>query len=194
VAIGDDRMPKEAYGAYVIEDRHFVDAFTSVIGFTIAKAPELKTQRRLARFIAGEINEDADFFQRTFAALGISPEAAVASSPSAATRSLNELMLTAAREGDYADGLVCIVAAEWVYLTWGLREAKKPRPKRAYLAEWIDLHSVPDFATFVNWLREEMDRAGAALPPPRQETIATRFAGLCELEAAFFDYAWNKRP
>jgi thiaminase/transcriptional activator TenA len=193
VAIGDDTMPDSAYAPYVIQDRHFVDAFTSVIGFTLAKAPHLTIQRRLARFIAGEINEDADFFQRTFAALGISPETAVAAPASEATQAMNALMLGAAREGDYADGLVCIVAAEWVYLTWGLREARKPRPKRAYIAEWIDLHAVPDFEAFVTWLRGEMDTAGKALPEARQEELAQRFARLCALEAAFFDYAWNQR-
>ena len=192
VAIGDDAMSPEAYGPYVIQDRHFIDGFTSVIGFTLAKAPELKTQRRLARFIAGEINEDADFFDRTFAALGITMDEVAATPPSATTRALNDLMLTAARDGDYVDGLVCILGAEWIYLTWGLREAKKPRPRRAYLAEWIDLHAVPDFEAFVAWLRDEMDRAGAAVPAARRRELADRFNRVCELEAAFFDFAWDK--
>ncbi len=186
VAIGDNNSDFDAYGRYVTEDRHFVGAFTSVIGYTLAKAPELKTQRRLARFIAGEINEDFDYFDRSFPALGIDPQAALASEPLPATKEISETMLRAARDGGYADGLASILAAEWVYLTWGLREAQKPRPTRAYLAEWIDLHAVPAFEEFVTWLRGEMDKAGADLPPEHQEVLARHFAECCRLEAAFF--------
>ena len=66
------------------------------------------------------------------------------------------------------------------------------RPARFYLAEWIALHTLPGFEAFVNWLREEMDRHGPALPPDRQERLAELFTGIAELEVAFFDGAYGE--
>lgn len=191
VAIGDDRMDAGAYTQYLVEDRHFVDSFTSVIGYTLAKAPVLRSKQRLAGFIGGGLTEDTDYFARSFAELGIDPLRALAAPPRAVTREIADLMLSAARDGSYADGLVCILTAEWTYLTWGMREAKKPKPGRAYLADWIDIHASDSFQAFVGWLRQEMDRAAAGLPPERQRELSDRFTRLCRIETAFFEDAWR---
>lgn len=42
------------------------------------------------------------------------------------------------------------------------------RPDAFYLDEWIELHANPGFIDFVAWLREELDREGAAVSPRRQ--------------------------
>jgi len=189
VMIGDDRVDVAAYTQYLVEDRHFVDTFTSVIGYTLAKAPVLRSKQRLAGFIGGGLTEDTDYFARSFAELGIDPVRALSAPPRPVTREIADVMLTAARDGDYADGLVCILAAEWTYLTWGMREARKPKPKRAYLSDWIDIHASESFEAFVSWLREEMDRAAAGLSPERQRELSERFTRLCRIEAAFFEDA-----
>lgn len=191
VAIGDGTIDPGRYSRYLVEDRHFVDSFTSVIGFTLAKAPALPTRRRLAQFIAGALNEDNNYFERSFAELGIDPQAAMASPPGPVTQEISTLMLVGARDGAYEEGLVAILAAEWIYLTWAVREAAKARPKQPYLAAWIDLHAIPEFQEFVGWLIAETDRAGSGLGDERRTQLAGRFRRCCELEAAFFEQAWS---
>jgi thiaminase/transcriptional activator TenA len=72
-----------------------------------------------------------------------------------------------------------------------VREARKPRPDAFYLAEWIDLHAVPGFEAFVNWIRAEMDRIGPTLTEPEQANVADLFRRMSKLEAAFFETAWT---
>ncbi len=44
----------------------------------------------------------------------------------------------------------------------------------------------------MNWLREEIDRHGPALPPKRQERLTALFTEITELEVAFFDAAYGE--
>ncbi len=99
-------------------------------------------------------------------------------------------MLGAAREG-YPEILAVLLSAEWTYLSWAMAD-RDAAPERFYLAEWIALHSLPEFEAFVNWLRGEIDRHGPALPPERQERLAELFTEIAELEVAFFDKAYGE--
>ncbi len=187
--IGDDSLPPAAYARYLIEDYAFITDLASALGFTLAKAADMPAKRRLAAFLAMLTSEENDYFLRSFAALGVPPEQYLTAVQGPVTREFAQTMVGAARDGGYEEGLACIVCAEWVYLTWGMREAQKPRPSRFYLAEWIDLHAVPGFQDFVGWLRGELDRRGPMLSAERQERVAALFARMCRLERAFFDAA-----
>ena len=61
----------------------------------------------------------------------------------------------------------------------------------ADLAEWVDLHSNPDFEAFVGWLRAELDREGVTAAPRRRRRLDRLFARTVELEAAFFEAAYD---
>ncbi|MHA7776192.1 TenA family protein [Roseibium sp. M-1] len=190
-AIGDGNMPDAAYVRYLIEDYTFVTDLASTLGHLVAKAPTMKAKARLSAFLALLTSEENDYFLRSFAALGVAPEVYETAAQGPVTRAFSGLLLSASGEGTYAEGLACLLCAEWCYLTWGLREAQKPRPEAFYLAEWIDLHAVPGFEAFVGWIRDEMDQIGPQLDPDHQDRVAALFRRMSELEFAFFDAAWT---
>ncbi|GAA0786075.1 transcriptional regulator [Roseibium denhamense] len=193
-AIGDGTMPEDAYARYLIEDYTFITDLAATLGYLVAKAPSMRSKARLAGFLALLTSEENDYFLRSFEALGVSPATYETAAQGPVTRAFANLLMSSAGQGTYAEGLACLLCAEWCYLTWGLREARKPRPEQFYLAEWIDLHAVEGFESFVNWIREEMDHTGAALPPSEQQKIADLFRQMCILEVAFFDAAWTGTP
>lgn len=193
-AIGDGSMPEEAYVRYLIEDYTFVTDLASVLGYLVAKAPTMRAKSCLSGFLALLTSEENDYFLRSFEALGVEPKTYEVAAQGPVTQAFSELLLTSAGEGTYEEGLACLLCAEWVYLTWGLREAQKPRPEQFWLAEWIDLHSVVGFESFVNWIREEMDRVGTALDADAQEKLGQLFRHMSALEQAFFDAAWTGKP
>ncbi|MTH97857.1 TenA family protein [Roseibium sp. RKSG952] len=190
-AIGDGTMPSEAYTRYLIEDYTFVTDLASTLGFLVAKAPGMRSKAKLSGFLALLTSEENDYFLRSFEALGVPAGTYEAAAQGPVTRAFSDVLLSASGEGSYADGLVCLLCAEWCYLSWGQREAAKPRPDQFYLAEWIDLHAVSGFETFVNWIRSEMDGIGPELSGPEQETLASLFRRMSRLETAFFEYAWT---
>ncbi|QDG75545.1 TenA family protein [Labrenzia sp. PHM005] len=190
-AIGDGSVPDEAYVRYLIEDYTFITDLASTLGYLVAKAPTMRSKSRLSGFLALLTSEENDYFLRSFEALGFPAATYETAAQGPVTRAFADLLLTSSGKGTYAEGLACLLCAEWCYLTWGLREAGQPRPEKFYLAEWIDLHAVEGFESFVNWIREEMDAVGAALPPAQQESLAKIFSKMSALEVAFFETAWT---
>ncbi|UES55141.1 transcriptional regulator [Roseibium aggregatum] len=193
VAIGDGTMPEEAYARYLIEDYTFVTDLASTLGYLVAKAPGMPAKSRLSGFLALLTSEENDYFLRSFEALGVEPRDYQTAAQGPVTRAFSQLLLKSSGQGSYAEGLACLLCAEWCYLTWGQREAGKPRPDAFYLAEWIDLHAVPGFEAFVTWIRAEMDRIGPTLPEPEQARVAGLFRQMSKLEVAFFEAAWTGR-
>ncbi|MCX2725133.1 TenA family protein [Roseibium salinum] len=190
-AIGNGSMPEDAYARYLIEDYTFITDLVSTLAYLVAKAPAMSSKTRLAGFLALLTSEENDYFLRSFEALGVAPQTYQAAAQGPVTRAFADLLLSASANGSYEEGLTCLLCAEWCYLTWGRREAQKPRPDAFYLAEWIDLHAVPGFQDFVGWIRTEMDRLGPALPEGDQERLAGHFRHMSALEVAFFDFAWT---
>lgn len=192
-AIGDGTMPSDAYIRYLIEDYTFITDLASVLGYLVAQAPTMASKSKLSGFLAALTSEENSYFLRSFEALGVAPEVYLKAAQGPVTRAFADLLLRSARSS-YAEGLACLLCAEWMYLTWAQREAKKPRPEAFYLAEWIDLHAISAFEAFVGWIREEMDRVGAALSQDEQKQLENLFKRMCHLEVAFFDAAWTGLP
>ena len=94
-------------------------------------------------------------------------------------------MREAAHTRNYAAALSVLVVAEWLYLDWASR-APKPLPDNFVHAEWITLHDNPNFRTFVDFLRSELDRVG----PAYADLCRDFFRRAVELELSFFEAAY----
>ncbi len=192
--LADDSLSDAVYRWYLLQDYAFIDALVRVVAYAIAKAPDRPAQARLAGFLAAVTSEENDYFLRSFEALGVAEADWRGAALGPVTRELGEIMLAAARDGAYEDALAVLLPAEWVYLSWAGAVADRTPycpPGRFYLREWIELHVNPDFAAFVAWLREEIDRRGAALPEAGQRRAADLFRRMADLEVAFFEAAYE---
>lgn len=177
---------------YLVQDYAFVDAFVSLLGHAVALAPSMVEKRPFAQFLAAVTSEENDYFLRSFEALEVPPEVWRDPARHPVTEGLLRELEGAGTSGDYAEVLAVLLAAEWSYLTWA-KALGDARPQEFWLAEWIDLHAVPEFEAFVTWLREETDRVGATAPPETQARMEARFVRMMALEVAFFDAAYEGR-
>ncbi|MGE0744488.1 MAG: TenA family protein [Rhodospirillales bacterium] len=177
------------YARYLVQDFAFIEALTSFVGAAVAAAPSMAEKQRLAGFLGVLTGGENDYFERSFAALGIAPETWRNAAFAPVTRRLAGHLERAAA-GGYDDILAVLAAVEWVYLDWAA-DVADARPAQFYFAEWIALHVDPGFRDFVGWMRAELDRRGPALPPARQDALRARFRRAIELEADFFDAAYG---
>jgi thiaminase/transcriptional activator TenA len=191
-----DTLPDGVYARYLVQDYVFIDTLARLLGHAVARAPEMAAMSRLAGFLAGLTSEENDYFLRSFEALGVAEATWSAAEPDPVIARFGEVMLGAAPSyakpgGGYPEILAVLLPAEWIYLSWAMAH-KDAAPERFYLAEWIALHTLPEFEAFVNWLRDETDRHGPKLAPERQERLAVLFNEIAELEVAFFDGAYGE--
>lgn len=189
--LGADTLPDDVFRRYLIQDFAFIEALVNLLGYAVARAPAMPAKRRLAGFLAAVTGDETNYFERALKALGAG-EAFAAPERIAlggATARFRALMAETGARGTYAEILAIMVPAEWIYLTWA-RASPMPGPRRFYLAEWIELHAIPAFADFVDWLRAELDREAATAAPAARDRLAALFRRTLELERDFFEQAY----
>lgn len=184
--LADDALDEAVYARYLIQDYAFLEALVSHVGFAVGHAPAMPQKTRYAGFLAVLTSAENDYFERSFQALGVSPDIWRNAAAGPATQGLIDLFAEAQDMGSYAAVLATLVPVEWVYLTWATEQSGR-KPSRFYYDEWIVLHDDPGFRDFVEWMRLELDREGADTAPETQSRLRDLFRRACDLEVQFFD-------
>lgn len=185
-ALGDGSLPDAAMAWYLVQDYRFIDGFARLLAQAIAHAPTLNDAVPAAQFLAVITGPENTYFQRSLAALGL-PDMGRDQPTAPATAGFQALMKEAAASGRYSHMLAVLVVAEWTYLGWASEQAPARPGLPFYLAEWITLHSGPEFEVVVAYLRGQLDRALEAAPEAERAGAADLFARAVRLERAFFD-------
>lgn len=191
VALGDGTLPDAAMAWYLVQDYRFIEGFVRLLAQAIAHAPTLADAVPAAQFLAVITGPENTYFQRSFIALGL-PDMGRDQPTAAATSGFQNLMAKAASSGRYSHMLAVLVVAEWAYLDWATHQAPPQDGLPFYLAEWISLHSGPDFAGVVAYLRDQLDAALIAAPEEERRGAADLFRKAVLLERDFFDAAMDR--
>jgi thiaminase/transcriptional activator TenA len=187
--LGDDTLDDDVFQRFLVQDYAFVNAGASAMGYAVGQAPDMDAKSRLVDFLGTLTGDESDYFERSFDALDVASEERTDPTLAPVTREFIDVLQNASLDGDYEETLAVLVPTEWVYLAWA--QAIDGSPSRFYLDEWVGLHDNPAFEEYVEWLRGELDRYGPTLSPRRQRRIERLFCRAVELEAAFFDAAYE---
>ncbi|MGP5081152.1 TenA family protein [Corynebacterium variabile] len=157
-------LPDENMATYLVQDYRFADGFMALLGAAVATADNYDSRHRFAQFL-GEVAGDEDtYFRQAAAELG----ADTSVPDTRATEGFKQLFADAADTRNYAAILGVLLVCEWLYLDWATRPenrdhgtAENGYPTRHVHAEWVRLHDYPGFHQLIDFLRAEIDRAGA---------------------------------
>src|ERR1700739_2025862 len=152
-------VPDAVMARYLIQDHRFLDSFLILLGAALVSADTFEARLRFGRFLGAVSNKEHTYFLRSFEALGVTEDRRAADPDTQSTVGFKAIMREAAETRSYAAALSVLVVAAWMYLDWASR-APKPLPDNFVHAEWITLHDNPDFRSFVDFLRDELDRVG----------------------------------
>lgn len=188
--LASDDLDDDVFAAYLVQDYAFVGDLTAAFGAAVADAPTTDARRPYVEFLDTLTAEENDFFERAFETLDVPRSARADPDLAAPTAAFRDLLGRARREGGYAETLAVLLPAEWAYLSWATRVADA-EPATDHYREWIELHVIPEFEAFVEFMRDELDAIGPELSPRRRERVAELFARTVELEVAFFDAAYE---
>lgn len=183
-----DRLPDAGFDRYLLIEGAFVETAIAIFGYAVAKASDLDDRRKLIASLDGLAHGQMDYFRDAHARRGLVPDPGLQSDPRVAA--FRDGMLAIARDGDFADIVTAMFAAEWMYWTWcdAHRDATLRDPMRR---DWIALHAAPAFRDQARWLRDRVDRLGADLSADRQQALIALFGHVQRLEIGFHDAAWS---
>lgn len=187
--LGAGTLSEEAFARYLVQDYAFVETLVSLVGYGVGQAPDMGSKARLTAFLSAITGDEDEYFRRSFDALAVPESAWADPEMSPTTAGFRDLLLRAAHEGGYAETLAVLVAVEWSYLEWA--SAVEEPPEAFYFVEWVELHTIPEFASTVEWLRSELDTHGAACSERRQARLDALFSRAMAFEVAFFDASFE---
>ncbi len=187
--LGDGSLDDEVFRRYLVQDYAFVGALTGAFGYAVGQAPTADARTSLVGFLGTLTDEEDDYFERSFDALGVPEDERTDPERADVTEAFEDLLLRAALQGGYEETLAALVPAEWIYLEWATDVPGTP--DEFYLREWVELHDAPAFESFVGWLRGELDRYGPDLGDRRRRRVERLFSRTVALEVAFFEMAYE---
>ncbi len=182
--IATDQVDDAVFRRYLTIEYGFIDTAAAVMGFAVAKAPDLAVRRHLSAGLHGLTSEQVAFFEQALGkgAEPIRPHRAAG---------LHEHFLGVARDGSYVDIIACMLAAEWLYATWCQAAHATPSSRRT-IAAWVALHAAAPFVDQVTWMRDQLDAFGYNVA---RESDIKRLAAIFEKaiaqEILFHDAAYE---
>jgi len=183
-------LSDDVFRSYLVDDYAFLETGARVTALAVADAPDMDSLARLSEQLSVLTGGENDYFERAFDELGVSEGDYRNPDLHPTTEAFIDFMLRVAREGGYEETLAAVTAAEWVYLDW-CEYAAEADYDRWYLDEWVGIHVVDGFVEYVDWLRGELDERGPGLSDERRRRVEQVFDRTVELEARFFDAAYD---
>ena len=186
----DGTLEDDVFRSYLVDDYSFLEMGARVTALAAADAPTMDEMGYLADQLAVLTGGENDYFLRAFEELGVPEDEYEEPDLHPTTEAFNDFMLRVANQNGYEETLAAVTAAEWVYLDW-CTYAAEAEYDRWYLDEWVEIHVVDDFVEYTDWLRAQLDERGPELSPRRGERVEEIFRRTVELEARFFDAAYD---
>jgi thiaminase (transcriptional activator TenA) len=185
-----DAIDDRVFARYLRIEYGFVDTAARALGYAVAKAPSFQERRRLGLGLHGLVTDQEQFFINAFERMGTHGEERTGLPPQGLALPLHALVLKVAETEGYEEILSCVLAAEWMYLTWCSTANRSPS-SRGYIKDWVALHAGSAFADHVAWVRSEIDIRGPVLAKSRQARVSALFEKALEAEIAFHDAAYT---
>ena len=187
--VATDAIDDRVFARYLRIEYGFVDTAARALGYAVAKAPSFRERRRLGLGFYGLVTDQEHVFVDAFDRMGAPDNERTGLAPQGLALPLHALFLKVAETEGYEEILACILAAEWMYLTWCSTANQSPS-SRGYIRDWIGLHAGGPFAEHVAWVRSEIDSRGPALTEARQKRLSALFEEALEAEITFHDAAY----
>lgn len=185
--IKENRLPDAVFRRYLVYEAGFVETAIEIFAIAVAKSHSIDQRRWLIGVLDALANEQIGYFERTFEGLGIRPAETAADGRVAA---FSDGMLSFARQGEVADILAAMFAAEWMYLTW-CTQAAGCAITDPVLKAWVELHATDTFAEQAHWLKRQLDGLGPGLDGARRRRLSRIFREAMQLEIGFHDAAYG---
>ena len=181
----DDRVDDRVFERYLRIEFGFIDTAAAALGAAIARAPNIGDRTILAEGLHDLLTSQVDFF-----ASALGTDRTVLVPPSARGIHLHFEAMT--REGDYAELLATMLAAEWLYQTWCSETLAEPS-QRDVIRTWTALHTSESFTRHVAWLRDRIDALATTtvVAPATRARLGHAFQRALAAEVRFHDAAYD---
>jgi len=188
--LGNDTLDSGVFQIYFDQDYLFLRDWAILLALATAKAPNFDASRHLVDFLHLGLGGEEGLFQEAFRQRGLSPEDVANLAYRPTTLNYSGYLRNVAYTAAYIDVIATLLAVEWPYLDWAQRlDNAGKRPSNHFYQTWIDLHTSPGMAGFVDWLQKTVDQAD--LTSDGRSRLQQIFTDVLRYEYLFWEMAYG---
>jgi thiaminase/transcriptional activator TenA len=189
--IGDGSLPVEKFKFYVRQDYVFLVEFSRVLALAVAKGHDLAVMEKFAALLHATLGTEMALHRSYCGEFGISPEDLAETRAAPATYAYTRHLLETGWSGSLGEIVASLFPCGWGYWEIGTMLLARGTPAGAPLyGRWIEMYASKEYGEVARWLKELLDRLGAAASPSERERMTERFLLSSRFEHAFWDMSW----
>ncbi len=189
--LGDGTLEADQFAGYLIQDGHYIRAYTQCLATLAGRAPNEASLDMLVTHSAEAIALESTLHAELLAALGrahLDP-AHIPSSPT--TFAYASALLASCARDSFLEGLAAVLPCYWIYARVGhyLGGVQSPNP---VFARWIENYSGGVYDEAVSEVLDCVDELGLAAGPSEIERCIERYQRGARYEWMFWDAAFRQ--
>ncbi|GMV08034.1 MAG: aminopyrimidine aminohydrolase [Gemmatimonadota bacterium] len=188
--LGDGTLEEERFKRWVLQDYLYLKEFARVFAWAVAKADRLESMSWYAGVLDLTLNTEMALHRAYAARFGIAPAELEAESMWPTTRAYTDFLVRTAADGDMTDLLAALLPCAWGYVYIAQELALGAPPADQRYADWIAQYASREFEDAMRWLRDELDRLGAAAGPEKRRRLEEIFVVSSRYEERFWEMCW----
>ena len=191
LGLSDGTLPESRFEYYLVQDWHYLRAFSEVLKVLAEKAPRKDWAATLQQHATSTLEAERQLHDALLGSSGISSQQIENTPVSPTTYAYMNHLLVTAREESFARGLAGVLPCYWVYWEVGKELAKRGSKRPAYQS-WIDQYADPEYGGAVEQVLTMFNAEAESLDPASRRKLKESFRTSTRYEWMFWDMAWRE--
>jgi len=168
----------------------FLNTAAIALGYALAKSPDFSYKERISKLLTDLTIDQKKYFIKISDKIGFSLEKNISDKSKQLSKGLHNHFRNTSMTEDFYEIIVCMLGAEWLYLTW-CSKASSLGKLTSPMKEWIIMHSEGNFVNNVKWLKEEINNVAAQFTDGRKNKLQHIFNTTLKEEIKFHNAPYH---
>ncbi len=183
-------LSRERFVHYMIQDAHYLAAFSRALAVAAAKAPDAEGQIVLSHAAHDSIVVERALHEDFFTHYGVDAATVAATPPTPTCFAYSHFLVSTAHTGSFTVALGALLPCFHIYWEVGMALLKIAAADNPY-QKWIDTYSDEEYAGEVRKVIALADRAHEAASPDERAAMHEAYLLAVRLEWMFWDAAYR---
>ncbi len=188
----DGSLDRETFGAYLVQDAHYLRAFAQALRVAAAKAPRPEWAALLRAAADAALKEEMRLHDSVLGAYGITPEATARTELSADAFAYVNYLLATAHDRPFGEAIAALLPCYWIYREVGKALAQDGSPDATY-QQWIDTYASESYGASVEAILAIANEVATQASPDARRAMHAHFRRASRYEWMFWDAAYHRR-
>ena len=189
--LGDGSLEPDQFAYYLIQDGHYIRAFTQCLATLAGRAPTQDSLDMLVAHSGEAVALESTLHAELLGALGLPYQDPAQAPESPTTVAYSSSLLATCARDSFLGGLVAVLPCYWIYARVGHHMATVRSPNPVF-ARWIENYSGGAYDGAVSEVLDCADRFGAVASPVERARCVELYRRSAQYEWMFWDAAYRR--